>query len=413
MKTRNIVKDAWKVLQIPGKPYSEQIEAINNILDGHNTMVIAPTSFGKSAIYQVPAIINSNSSKWTLIIEPTLALITDQVQRLQQLGITAEMLTSRSKDEHTNILNKLRKHKVAMLYITPERLQSSDFLSAAKDNPPHLIVVDEAHCVLDWGYTFREDYLRIKSFVKELDSRPVMAAFTATAPTEYRKSIGKHLGMKKVKFTAISLERNNIILLKEDCSDFSIKKRLSRVKYNIKKYGKDGRVVVYCATRKNVDMAANYLSKQFPGEVVKCHAYMDSDEREKQESQFINGSKRIMVATTAFGMGINVPDIRLVIHFNLPLSVIDYYQQIGRAGRDGESSHAMLLYHPDDIALNQYILKNEKLPKRVRKWLTDRLDEMVLLAESDSCLMQQLLESLGEEHPTTCRHCTNCQKARR
>lgn len=185
------------------------------------------------------------------------------------------------------------------------------------------------------------------------------------------------------------------------------------MKCNIKKYGKDGRIVVYCATRKNVDIVSNYLSKQFPGEVVKCHAYMDSDKREKHELQFIKGSKRIMVATTAFGMGINVPDIRLVLHFNLPLSAVDYYQQIGRAGRDGKKSHAILLYHPDDIGLNQYVLNKEDLSEDVQEWLSERLDEMVSIAESDRCLMQQVLESLGEEHPTTCRHCTNCQKARR
>lgn len=195
--------------------------------------------------------------------------------------------------------------------------------------------------------------------------------------------------------------------------DTGFKKRLSRVKYNIKKYGKDGRIVVYCATRKNVDIVYNYLTKQFPGDVVKCHAYMDADKREKHELQFINGSKCIIVGTTAFGMGIDTSDIRLVLHFNLPLSTIDYYQQIGRAGRDGEKSHAVLLYNPDDIDLNQHILKKEKLSKIVQKWLSDRLDEMVSLAESDRCLMKQLLESLGENHPTTCRHCTNCQKNRR
>ena len=140
---------------------------------------------------------------------------------------------------------------------------------------------------------------------------------------------------------------------------------------------------------------------------------MDSDKREKHELLFINGPKRIMVATTAFGMGIDVPDIRLVLHFTFPLSTIDYYQQVGRAGRDGKKSHAILLYHTDDIGVNQYIIEKENQPERVRDWQYDRLDEMVSLIESDRCLMQQLLESLGEDHPNTCRHCTNCQKARR
>lgn len=140
---------------------------------------------------------------------------------------------------------------------------------------------------------------------------------------------------------------------------------------------------------------------------------MDTDKREKHEMRFINGSKHIIVATTAFGMGISVPDIRLVLHFNLPLSVIDYYQQIGRAGRDGKKSHAMLFYTPDDIALNQNILDKENLSDHVKDWLDDRLDEIVSIAGSDQCLMQQVLKELGEDHPTTCRHCTNCQRVRR
>lgn len=390
-----------------------QIEPINNILDHRDTLVVAPTSSGKSAIYQIPTRINNKNGKWALVVEPTLALIADQVNRLQSKGIAAEMMTSRNLYEHYDILKKLRKDEIDILYVTPERLQASEFQFAMEDNPPWLLVVDEAHCVLDWGYTFRSAYPKIKDFIKTLKQRPVIAAFTATAPPEHQSAICKLLGMKQAEIYTLSLARDNIILLKEDCSGLSIKKRLSRVKYNIKKYGKNGRVIVYCATRKNVDIVYNYLSKQFPGEVVKCHADMDSDKREKHELQFINGSKRIMVATTAFGMGIDASDIRLVLHFNLPLSTIDYYQQIGRAGRDGKKSHAMLLYHPDDIEVNQYILNKADLPEEVQTWLFDRLDEMVSLAESDQCLMQQLLESLGEDHPTTCRHCTNCQKARR
>lgn len=413
MKTRKNMKEAWDVLQIPGKPHREQIEAMNDLLDGRDTMVVAPTSFGKSAIYLAPALINGGKGKWTLVIEPTLALIADQVSRLQGLGIAAGMLTSRNYDDHCSILRELAENKTIILYATPERLRTVDFLAAVNENPPWLIAVDEAHCVLDWGYTFRKDYLRIKDFTKKLKHHPVIAAFTATAPPEYRDAICRHLGMKMPCIYTSSLERGNIILLEENCSGLSIKKRLSRVKYNIKKYRKDGRTVIYCSTRKHVDMVSNCLSKQFPGEVVKCHAYMDANKRERHEMQFISGSKPIMVATTAFGMGINVPDIRLVLHFNLPLSTIDYYQQIGRAGRDGRKSHAMLLYSPDDIALNQYILKKEALSEGVRKWLSDRLEEMASLAESGQCLMQQLLKSLGEDHPTTCRHCTNCQRARR
>lgn len=412
MKTSKKFKAAWETLQIPNKPRRKQIEAIDSILDGQDTLVVAPTSFGKSAIYLVPAIVNSGK-EWTLVIEPTLALIADQVNSLQTKGIATDMLTSRNREDHDSILDRLSRHEITVLYVTPERLHTVDFLAAVKHNPPWLIAVDEAHCVLDWGYTFRGDYLRIKDFVKELKHRPTIAAFTATAPPEYRDLICKLLRMKKPAVYTSSLVRENITLLEEDCCALTLKQRLARVNYNIKKYRKDGRVVVYCATRKYVDIVSNYLAKQFPGEVAKCHAYMDSEKREKHELQFINGSKPIMVATTAFGMGINVPDIRLVLHFNLPLNAIDYYQQIGRAGRDGAKSHGMLLYHPDDIELNRCILKKEGLADVVQDWLSERLDEMVSIAESDRCLMQQLLKTLGEDHPTTCRHCTKCQRARR
>ena len=180
----------------------------------------------------------------------------------------------------------------------------------------------------------------------------------------------------------------------------------------IRKYGEDGRVVVYCSSRRNVDIVTNYLKDKFSG-VAKCHAYMDEDERAKQEFQFICGKKRIMVATTAFGMGVDVSDIRLVLHFNLPLSVIDYYQQIGRAGRDGNPAHAVLLYAKEDLDLNRHILDHGGYAPKLEKWLHCRLDEMANVAASDSCMMRQVLGALGEESSTNCNRCTNCQRERR
>lgn len=275
------------------------------------------------------------------------------------------------------------------------------------------MVVDEAHCVLDWGYTFRGAYLGVKNFINRLPSRPGVAAFTATAPEEYRESICKLLDMKKAKIYTSSLVRSNIILMKKDCSDYSFKEQLICVKSYIKKYMQDGRVIVYCGTHRNVDLISNYLLKKYPSNVAKCHADMDLEDRYEQEIRFINGKKHIMVATTAFGMGIDIPDIRLVIHFNLPLSVIDYYQQVGRAGRDGEKSHAVLLYNHNDIELNRYILTHNGLSEDVQGWLYERLDEMVSIAESQNCLMQQVLKALSEDHPSVCRHCSNCQKKRK
>lgn len=237
MKVKQSIQIATKSLGFK-KLRKFQIEPINNILAHRDTMVIAPTSSGKTAIYQIPALINAEDGRWPLVIEPTLSLIADQVNKLQSLGITAEMMTSRNPDDHDAILSQLRENELAILYVTLERLQTSAFRSAVKDNPPWLLVIDEAHCVLDWDPTFRSAYLQIKCFIENLKKRPVVAAFTATAPPEYRTAICELLGMKKPKTYTLSLTRDNIIPLKENCSGLSIKKRLSRVKYNIKKHGK-------------------------------------------------------------------------------------------------------------------------------------------------------------------------------
>ena len=393
-----------------------QIEPIQSILNGHDTMVIAPTSAGKSAIYQLPALIKAEERQWTLVIEPTLSLISDQVQKLQGKGINAAYVTSRNKEEHCAIYRRLNLNTISILYTTPEQVATVAFQLATWYNKPWLVVIDEAHCVLDWGTTFRPAYLELKESIAWMalpDHHPVIAAFTATAPPDHRREIAKLLGMKKPNHFVMSLYRKNITLLKEDCSGLKVKQRLKRMRHFIRKYGQEGRVVVYCSSRKCTDLVANYLSEMFPHEVVKCHAYMEPDERERHELRFIRGDKRIMVATTAFGMGVDVPDIRLVLHFNLPLNVIDYYQQIGRAGRDENSAHAVLLYAKEDIDLNRHILDHGGYGPKLEKWMHRRLDEMANIAASDSCMVRQVLCALGEESSTNCNRCTNCQQARR
>ena len=420
MKTTDKLKHAMNKLCIETLR-QHQIKPINSILAGTDTLVISPTGSGKSAIFQCAALVMYEKTRsWTLVVEPTVSLLLDQVEKLNQLGIGAQFISSTHPMETTGITyqtssgySQQLKLDTPFLYVTPERLTSHSFRKAIAHNPPGMVVIDEAHAILDWGYTFRSSYLKISDFISELKCRPVIAAFTATAPAEYREELCHLLHLRRPEIFVNSLMRPNLILLHENCSELSLKQRLSKVKYNIKKYGKDGSIVIYCATRKYVDMVSNYLTKQFPHEIAKCHAYMTTEKREKNEVAFIRGKKRIMVATTAFGMGVDVPDIRLVIHFDLPLSVIDYYQQIGRAGRDGKKAHAVLLYHPNDIGLAKHIVLKEGLTDEVKKWLAGRIQEMADLAESHSCIMQQLLSALGEKNPNTCRHCTNCQRKRK
>ena len=415
MRTSSIIQKAQAQLGIK-KLRKHQIKPIQSILDGYDTMVIAPTSAGKSAIYQLPALVMAEQGKWTLVIEPTLSLISDQVQKLQDKGINAAYVTSRNKEEHRRIYHDLSRGKLSLLYTTPEQVATVAFQLATWYNKPWLVVIDEAHCVLDWGTTFRPAYLELKESIAWMalpDHHPVIAAFTATAPPDHRREIAKLLGMKKPNHFVMSLYRKNITLLKEDCSGLKVEQRLKRMRHFIRKYGQEGRVVVYCSSRKYTDLVANYLSEMFPHEIVKCHAYMEPDKREQHELRFIRGDKRIMVATTAFGMGVDVPDIRLVLHFNLPLNVIDYYQQIGRAGRDGNPAHAVLLYAKEDIDLNLHILSHGNYAPKLEKWLHRRLEEMANVAASDSCMVRQVLGALGEESSTNCNRCTNCQRARR
>ena len=419
MKLKANVKYAMEQLHI-STLRKHQIRPINCILEGQDTLVIAPTGSGKSAMFQIPALVMYQAHhSWTLVIEPTLSLMEDQVHALKGKGIDTNQISScHTIPTNSGILTNdgwipNLNLSVPFLYVTPERLQSDVFQKIVKRNPPGLVVVDEAHCVLDWGYTFRSSYLKIGKWLSALKKRPVVAAFTATAPESCRSEICSLLGLEQPNIYVNPLERSNLILIREDCSNMNIKRRLSRLKYQLKRYGKEGRIVIYCATRKYVDMVTNYLSDRFAGEVVKCHAYMDADKRQKNEMKFISGKKRIMVATTAFGMGVDVSDIRLVIHFNLPLSVIDYYQQIGRAGRDGEKSRCVLLYAREDWELNANILCKEDYDEPLQKLLLDRLDEMVRIATGKACIMQQVLIALGEGKPNTCRHCTNCQRNRR
>lgn len=416
MKTSLALQQAQAQLGITALR-KHQIKPIQSILDHHDTLVIAPTSSGKSAIYQIAALtMAEKKGQWTLVVEPTLSLISDQVQKLQNRDIPAAYITGLNHAEHQQIYRALNRGRISILYMTPEKVATIDFQLATRDNPPWLVVIDEVHCVLDWGSTFRPAYLELGERIAWMTPnkhQPVIAAFTATAPPQERQEIIKSLSMTKPNLFTMTLRRDNIIILKEDCSGNSIQHRLKRLKHYIRKYGSTGRVVVYCSSKKSVDLVTNYLSERFPAEVVKCHAYMDPSLRQINELDFIHGSKRIMVATTAFGMGVDASAMQLVVHFQLPLSAVDYYQQIGRAGRDGEKAHAVLLYGKEDIPLNQYILRSGDYSEDVQSQLEHRLHQMAKIAASEDCIMRQVLAALGEEDPVNCNHCTNCQKARR
>lgn len=396
----------WKTLK------KEQIQPIRALMKGRDCLMIYPVAFGKSAIFQLPALCQKTGA-WTLVIEPTLALIYDQVRHLQARGIAAAFLTGVNGEEQEKVLADVRNGEITILYVTPERLCQKDFRCGIEAVPPWLVAVDEAHCVLDWGDTFRKCYLKIGAILDTLPQRPVIAALTATAPPDCRKKICKALHMKKAEIFFRGMRGDNLTILKRDCEGISEERRLKLLVKYIGKYGKEGKTVIYCLSRKSVDLVANYLKKAVGETVAKCHGFMEVEQREKQVLAFMQGKRRIMVATSAFGMGVDLPDIRLVIHAQMPLSAVDYIQQIGRAGRDGAPAHAVLLYSSNDGKLGRYILDQGDLSKRVRRQMEKRLIEMEHIVQSDACLMAQLRTALGESEATDCGRCTNCQKRRK
>lgn len=406
MDIKRSIKNAQDLLGIE-KLRKHQVRPINSILDGQDTMVIAPTSSGKSAIYQIPALIFPGM---TLVIEPTLSLMYDQVNKLQAMGIKAASIdSSLSAKEQRHTLKQVTKGKVKILFVTPERLQNEKFLDAIQDIEISMATVDECHCVTVWGHRFRPDYLEIGSFIEALPHRPVVTALTATAAPNMREEICDRLSMDRPEVFVNSLYRPNLHFMKR--SFVSDKAKLSELKHLLKKH-KDGSCIVYCNTKRMTDAVYDEVKTWYPGDVVKCHSNLSSQVRKGNELLFLNGEKHIMVATSAFGMGVDQSDVDLVVYFNLPLSLIDYYQQAGRAGRSGQKAKCVLMYCEDDYQVNRVILK-ENSDKSSRKAVFRALDEMKEYAESSACLTQQLLSALGEALDKPCGSCTNCQKARK
>lgn len=410
MKIKKSVKEAMKHLHID-KLKRNQIKPINSILDGHDTLVIAPTSYGKSLIYQIPAIIPKK--KLTIVIEPLLALIHDQVEKLQSLDISASYLDSTQTDEGQNtVMKSLRKGDVQILYIAPERLETNILSQIEKNNEIGMVVVDECHCVTTWGNTFRDAYLTIGEHIEALKKRPVVVALSASIPPEDRPQILKHLSMKKVKTFEMSLYRSNLQFMKRTVSSHKNMKRtvsfrenqLHELKRSLKKYHKN-RTIIFCATKHIAECVGETLEKVYSDDVLVYHS-----RKKAQEKELLSGEKSIIVATSALSMGVDVKNVDLVIHYNMPLSLADYYQMAGRAGREGQKSRSILLYNPDDYGLDCALLRDID-DRNVKKSMMKRLDAMKEFCEdTQECMVKTLLQALGDTYDHKCRYCTNCQR---
>ena len=407
MSNKKTIRQVADTIGIKGELKKEQVNAIKDGLDGQDLFMIAPTSFGKSAIFQILAIMEGGL---TIVIVPTLSLLHDQVDQLQQRQLSVGALASdcMSYDEF-GIQRALKQYGYLILYTTPESLWKLDL----SDIPVSLLVVDECHCVTSWGYGFRAAYLEIGDFLKQLPRRPQVVALTATAPVSDREKIKELLHMKHIKEYEISLYRPKLTF--SVYSFVSEEKRQKELKRLLKQYSKsgDGSCIIYCNTRAQTKEIYDLVKKWYPKQVSICHSNLSNGERKRNEQAFMSGERRIMVATSAFGMGINKSDVRLIIHYNLPLSIIDYYQQAGRAGRDGSRARCILLYRKSDYDLNRWVIEQNQDPAALGYSLR-ALDEMKEYADDEKgCMVQRMLLALGEKLDKPCGRCTYCQKARR
>lgn len=382
---------------------------IDAALSGRDVLGVMPTGAGKSLCYQIPALLLPGI---TLVISPLISLMKDQVQSLNQAGIHAAYINSSlTENQIAKALKLAARGTYKIIYVAPERLETYGFLEFARHAEISMLTVDEAHCISQWGQDFRPSYLKIVRFMQELGSRPIVSAFTATATENVQEDIICVLGLQEPEFLVTGFDRSNLYFAVE-----TPKKKDDYVLDYIKNHPGDSGII-YCATRKSADSL--YENMQAEGILsAKYHAGLGQEERRENQEDFVYDRRPVMVATNAFGMGIDKSNVRYVIHYNMPQSLENYYQEAGRAGRDGEPSECILLYSPQDIMINQFLIENkEPNPEFTREELAairerdaERLRIMNYYCLTSNCLRAYILNYFGERGKETCGNCSNCQK---
>jgi ATP-dependent DNA helicase RecQ len=376
-----------------------QEEIIDNILKGNDALAIMPTGAGKSLCYQIPAI---SSKGVSIIISPLISLMKDQVDALRQSGVQAASInSSMTWDEVVSIFRLVSSGRIKLLYIAPERLDNNGFIEFLHSLDIALIVVDEAHCVSQWGHDFRPSYLNIAPAIASLRQRPVVAAFTATATPEVREDIIRQLELRSPFSVVTGFDRENLFFQVEHPAD----KTTYLLDY-LKKFP-DVSGIVYCSTRKEVESVRDKICRSGIG-AVRYHAGLDSEERLQSQEAFIYDKVGIIVATNAFGMGIDKSNVRYVIHYNMPATMDAYYQEAGRAGRDGLPADCILLFGEKDIMTARYFISQSE-DSGTKKSAYLKLRGMVDYCHTNGCLRSWILNYFGEEDaPESCTSCGSC-----
>ena len=386
-----------------------QDELVQAILSGRDTLGIMPTGAGKSICYQVPALVLPGL---TLVVSPLISLMKDQVGALNEADVPAACINSAmSFEEMRDALYFAGRGQYKLLYVAPERLTAPFFLDFARRVPISMVTVDEAHCISQWGQDFRPSYLKILDFLAALPQRPLVSAFTATATAEVRDDIIRALGLEEPFVITTGFDRPNLYFAVEKPSS----KPSALLAHLMQRRDKSG--IVYCSTRKTVEEVCDMLlSRGLPA--TRYHAGLDSEERLANQDDFLYDRKTVMVATNAFGMGIDKSNVSFVIHYNMPKNMESYYQEAGRAGRDGEAADCILLYNGQDVRTAEFLIEHshenedESMDEKTRRQLIERdmerLKQMTFYATTTDCLRRYILNYFGEKAPLCCGHCGNC-----
>ncbi|PKG21546.1 DNA helicase RecQ [Niallia nealsonii] len=376
-----------------------QEQVIEYLLNGENVACIMPTGGGKSICYQVPAMIFDGL---TVVVSPLISLMKDQVDSLTAVGIPATFINSSlTANEAYERIAELKAGKYKLLYVAPERLEGDFFIELLNEVKIPFIAVDEAHCISQWGHDFRPSYSRLGAMINKLHKKPLIAALTATATPLVQKDICTQLQIEEENTVITGFERENLtfsVIKGEDRSAF-IESFLSK--------NKEESGIIYAATRQEVEKLYERLRKK-NYLVAKYHGGMRDTDRETEQQRFINDDCQIMVATTAFGMGIDKSNIRYCIHYQLPKNMEGYYQEAGRAGRDGLPSECVILYSPQDIRIQRFLIDQTTMDPNKQKQDLDKLQAMINYCHTEDCLQRYILQYFGEDTDYKCGRCSNC-----